>query len=110
MGPLKAKGKSEAPGQPSCWEKMTKTAYKNVGDSQALLALWNQTKVVGPWCEFRDVTQRASRAVIPNLGPPDVLGLQLPEAFTINCSRQDFWELKSKNIWRPKVGDHCYRQ
>ena len=42
-------------------------------------------------------------AVIPNLGPPDVLGLQLPEAFTNTSAGQDFWELKSKNIWRPKV-------
>ena len=42
------------------------------------------------------------RAVVPNLGPPD--GLQLPEAFTTTFASQDFWELKSKNIWRPKVG------
>ena len=43
----------------------------------------------------------------PNLGPPDVLGLQLPEAFTTTSAGQDFWELKSKDIWRPKVGDHA---
>ena len=49
------------------------------------------------------------RAVVSNLGPPDVLGLHLPEAFTTTSSDQDFWELKSKNIWRPKVGDHCLR-
>ena len=46
--------------------------------------------------------------MVPNLGPPDVLGLQLPETFTITSAGQDFWELKS--IWRPKVGDHCFRQ
>ena len=46
-------------------------------------------------------------AVVPNLGPPDVLGLQLPEAFTTTSAGQDFWELKSKNICRPKVGDQC---
>ena len=45
-------------------------------------------------------------AVVPNLGPPDVLGLQLPEASTTTSAGQDFWELKSKNIWRPKV-DYC---
>ena len=47
-----------------------------------------------------------SNAVILNLGPPDVIGLQLPEAFTTTSAGQDFWELKSKNIWMPKVGDH----
>ena len=48
------------------------------------------------------------RSVVSNLGPPDVLGLPLPEAFTTTTTLagQDFWELKSKNIWRPKVGDH----
>ena len=45
-------------------------------------------------------------AVVPNLGPPDVLGLQLPEAFTTTSDGQDFWKLNSKNIWRPKVGGH----
>ena len=45
-------------------------------------------------------------SVVPNLGPPDVLGLQLPEAFTTTAIGQDIWELKFKNIWRPKVGDH----
>ena len=48
-------------------------------------------------------------AVVPNLGPPDVLRLQLPEAFTTTSAGQDFWELKSKNIWRPKVGEQCFR-
>ena len=55
------------------------------------------------------LSKKLFRAVFPNLGPPDVLGLQLPEAFTTTSAGQDFWELKSKNIWRPKVGDHCYR-
>ena len=49
-----------------------------------------------------------AEAVVPNLGPPDVLELQLPETFTTTSAGQDFWELKSKNIWRPKVGDHCW--
>ena len=47
----------------------------------------------------------SSIAVVPNLGPPDVLGLQLAEAFITTSAGQDFWELKSKNIWRAKVGD-----
>ena len=47
---------------------------------------------------------RSCSAVVPNLGPPDVLGLQLAEAFIITSDGQ---ELKSKNIWRPKAGDHC---
>ena len=42
--------------------------------------------------------------MVSNLVPPDVLGLQLPEAFTTTSAGQDFWELKFKNIWRPKVG------
>ena len=46
------------------------------------------------------------KAVVPNFGPPDVLGLHLPEAFTIPSAGQDFWELKSKNLWRAKVGHH----
>ena len=45
-------------------------------------------------------------SAVPNLGPPDVLRLQLPEAIATTSAGQDFWELKSKNIWRPKVGDH----
>ena len=36
----------------------------------------------------------SSNAVVPNLGPPDVLGLHLPEAFTTTSFGQDFWELK----------------
>ena len=47
--------------------------------------------------------------MVPNLRPPHVLGLQLPETFTTTSAGQDFWELKSRNIWRPKVGDHCSR-
>ena len=42
--------------------------------------------------------------MVPNLGSPDVLGLKLPDAFTISCGGQDFWEMKS---WAPKAGDHC---
>ena len=47
------------------------------------------------------------KAVVLNVGPPDVIELQLPVAFATTSAGQDFWELKSKNIWRPKVGDHC---
>ena len=47
--------------------------------------------------------------MVSNLGPPDVLRLQLPEAFTATSAGQDFWELKFKNIWRDKVGDHWPR-
>ena len=50
-----------------------------------------------------------SRTVVCNCRPPDVLGLQLPEAFIATSAGQDFWELKSKNIWRPKIGDYCSR-
>ena len=49
------------------------------------------------------------RSVVPNLGPPDVLGLQLPEILASRDGGEGFWELYSKNIWRPKVGDHWYR-
>ena len=45
-------------------------------------------------------------AVIPNLGSPDVFALQLPEILASRGSGEGFWELESKNIWRPKVGDH----
>ena len=34
-----------------------------------------------------------SRAVVPNLGPPDVLGLQLPEILASRGGGEDFWEL-----------------
>ena len=37
-------------------------------------------------------------ALVPNLGPPDVLRPQLPEVFTITSAGKDFWELKFKNI------------
>ena len=49
------------------------------------------------------------RPLPPNLGSSDIFGLKLPEAFTTSCAGQDFWELQSKNIWGPKVGNHCYR-
>ena len=55
---------------------------------------------------LQQIQYAVARPVVPNLGPPDVLGIQLPEAFTTTSTGQDFWELKSKNIWRPKVGDH----
>ena len=43
----------------------------------------------------------------PNLGPPNGLGLQLPEILASRGGGEDFWELSSKNIWRLKAGDHC---
>ena len=46
------------------------------------------------------------RPAIPNLGSPDVLGLQLPEAFIPSCAGQGFWEWQSRNIWRLKVGNN----
>ena len=48
-----------------------------------------------------------SKSVVPNPGPPDVLGLQLLEILASKGGGEGFWELYSKNIWRPKVGDHC---
>ena len=47
------------------------------------------------------------RQCSPTLGLQIFFGPQLPEAFTTTSAGQDFWELKSKDIWRPKVGDHC---
>ena len=46
-------------------------------------------------------------AVVSNLGPPDVFGLQLPKIPAIRGGGEGFWELSSKNIWRPKVGNNC---
>ena len=60
-------------------------------------------------CGVGEELRRYSRAVVPKLGPLDVLGLPLPESFTTTLAGQDFWELKSKNLWRPKVGDHWFR-
>ena len=36
--------------------------------------------------------------VILNLGSPDILGLQLPEAFTSTVSGEGFQKLQSKNV------------
>ena len=33
------------------------------------------------------------KVVIPNLGPPDVLGLQLPEILASRGGGEGFWEL-----------------
>ena len=68
--------------------------------------------LVFPFLLFSSISSapRHALSVVPNLGPPDVLGLQLPEAYTTTSSGQDFWELKFKNIWRPKVEDHCFRE
>ena len=38
------------------------------------------------------------RSVVANLGSPDVLGLQLPEALTSTSSGEGFWKLQSKNV------------
>ena len=37
--------------------------------------------------------------VVPNLGPPDVLRLQLPEILANITSGEGFWEFQSKNNW-----------
>ena len=52
---------------------------------------------------------KPSKAVVSNLGSPDVLGLKLPEAFSTSSAGQDFWELQSKNIWELKVENHRSR-
>ena len=44
------------------------------------------------------------RAVVPNLGSPDVLGLQLPEALASTANGKGFWELQFKNIWNSVLG------
>ena len=44
-----------------------------------------------------------------NHGSPDVLVVKLPGSFTSSCTGQDFWELKSRNIWGCKVGNHWPR-
>ena len=41
----------------------------------------------------------SARPVVPNLGPPDVLGLQLPETPASTAGGEGFWELQSKNTW-----------
>ena len=38
-------------------------------------------------------SKEATRAAVPNLGSPDVLGLKLPAAFTTRYAGQDFQEL-----------------
>ena len=43
---------------------------------------------------------KCCKSVVPNLGPPDVLGLQLPEIPASKGGSEGFWEL------RPKVGDY----
>ena len=34
--------------------------------------------------------------VVPHLGSPDILGLQLPEALASTAIGEGFWELQSK--------------
>ena len=38
-------------------------------------------------------TVERSKAVVSNLGPPDVLGLQLPEILVSRGGAEGFWEL-----------------
>ena len=47
-----------------------------------------------------------SNTVVSYCGPPDVLGLQLPEILANRGGGEGFWELKSKNIWRATVRHH----
>ena len=47
--------------------------------------------------------------MVPNLGPPDVLGLQLPEAFTTTSAGQNFWELKQEHLEAQVWGPLDYR-
>ena len=38
-------------------------------------------------------SRKSCNAVFPNLGPPDVLGLQLPEILASRSGGEGFWEL-----------------
>ena len=42
---------------------------------------------------FCHTCNRSASSVVPNLGPPDVLGLQLPEILASRGSGEGFWEL-----------------
>ena len=44
---------------------------------------WPKVKLSSGW----------PKAVAPNLGPPDVLGLQLPEILASRGDGEGFWEL-----------------
>ena len=41
----------------------------------------------------KDINMGHFKAVVPNLGPPDVLGLQLPEVLASSGGGESFWEL-----------------
>ena len=43
--------------------------------------------------EYQSGKGCSSIAVVPNLGPPDVLGLHLPEILASKASGEGFWEL-----------------
>ena len=48
---------------------------------------------VGGWGETGMCTDAHLRAVVSNLRPPDVLGLQLPEILASRGGGEGFWEL-----------------
>ena len=46
--------------------------------------------------------------MVPDPESPDVLGLQIPEAFTTSCAGQDFWETQGWNhYYRVVVATTC---
>ena len=45
---------------------------------------------------------RYCSSVVSNLGPPDVLALQLPEILAGTAGSEGFWELQSRNIGGPR--------
>ena len=61
------------------------------------------------WVAWAPNILKCSRAVVPNLGSPDILGLKLPEALITSCAGQDFWELQSENVWGLNIGNHWSR-
>ena len=83
--------------------KVGNHCYSLPGHSAQFVDWMYKIKALHLWIDYESTTP-----VVSNLGPPDVLGLQLPEAFT--SAGQNFWELKSKNIWRAKVGHHWTTQ
>ena len=60
-------------------------------------------------CHFKSHAHFISLGESPTPASPDVLGLQFPEILAGTASREGFWELESKNLWGPKVGNHLTR-
>ena len=61
-----------------------------------IIPLHERGKVLTSACflSFFQLTSGLSfRAVVHNLGPPDVLGLQLPEILASRGGGEGFWEL-----------------